>query len=627
MSGALGRYFAVSYVLVLVNTAGFLTHAHWMSPLGDAFLLSVFLTYGALYLAPVFLPLLLLARQLRRPALARRVRHPTAIVLVLATLGTTAVHMLLYADGMVFQMFGYHVNGFVWNLMTTDGGIESLGASASTTQTVSLIALGYLALQSCVAVVALRGRWRPLGWLARRNEHPVALTTSAMLGTTLLGCLTFSICEQADYRPVLVEGDRFPFYQALHWSELGRALGFERPDDGLTRAVSKVNELDYPLEPLPPLPASPRFNIVWLVSESFRADVLNPEVMPAAWAFAQGATRFTQHRSGGNGTRMGMFSMFYGLPGNYWFPFLRVRRGPVLLDSLIAADYDLELFTSARFSYPEFDKTLFAAVPGESLHEREPGLEGWENDRLNVSKLLASLDARDPARPFLRFMFFESPHANYDFPDESILEPDYLADFDYATMDPERDMPRIWNRYVNACHHLDSQLARVLEGLDARGLSDDTLVVLTGDHGEEFMEHGRWGHNSEFTEQQIRVPLVIRVPGRAPAVVDRLSSHLDVPATLLALLGVDAAPENYSLGHDLFGPERRADCLVADWDELAVASADSKVVVSMRPSDFRAPRVSGPDDERLTEADARSRLAASRPRLLELLRESGRFRR
>ena len=63
-------------------------------------------------------------------------------------------------------------------------------------------------------------------------------------------------------------------------------------------------------------------NIVWLVSESWRWDMLNPEIMPNTWAVTQNAHRFTRHYSGGNGTRMGMFAMFYGLYGTYWFPFL-----------------------------------------------------------------------------------------------------------------------------------------------------------------------------------------------------------------------------------------------------------------------------------------------------------------
>ena len=80
--------------------------------------------------------------------------------------------------------------------------------------------------------------------------------------------------------------------------------------------------LNYPLNPLiVEKPAKP-FNVVWLVSESWRADTLDAEIMPNTWAFAQNAKRFTRNFSGGNGTRVGVFTMFTGIPGNYWFPCL-----------------------------------------------------------------------------------------------------------------------------------------------------------------------------------------------------------------------------------------------------------------------------------------------------------------
>jgi len=105
--------------------------------------------------------------------------------------------------------------------------------------------------------------------------------------------------------------------------------------------------------------------------------------------------------------------------------------------------------------------------------------------------------------PFFSFMFFESAHANYYFPEDSVIEPDYIGDFNYLTVDIEQQIERIRARYLNAVHHLDSQLARVFDTLQTQGLLENTIVIVTGDHGEEFMENGRWGHNSTFSQQQI----------------------------------------------------------------------------------------------------------------------------
>jgi len=135
--------------------------------------------------------------------------------------------------------------------------------------------------------------------------------------------------------------------------------------------------------------------------------------MPATSAFADQALRFDRHYSSGNGTRMGMFGMFYGLYGKDWFPVLEGGRPPLLMDALRQLDYRIEAWSSARFSYPEFDRTIFAGLPHSALHDSALG-EGWQRDRINVGQMLEFVRdaARAPdRRPFMSFMFFESPHA------------------------------------------------------------------------------------------------------------------------------------------------------------------------------------------------------------------------
>jgi hypothetical protein len=372
--------------------------------------------------------------------------------------------------------------------------------------------------------------------------------------------------------------------------------------------------------------SAPNYNVVWLVSESLRADALDPEVMPALDRFAAQATRFTNHVSGGNGTRWGMFSMFYGLYGNDWFHFLDEIRGPVLFDLLIARGYDLEMFTSARFSYPEFESTVFAAVPSDRMHEKDADRgEGWKRDRENVAELLASLARRDRNRPFMRFMFFESPHADYGFPPESVVKRPYLEDFNYMTTNPDAASVLLKNRYLNACHHLDSQLERIFEYLEREGLLDSTIVVVTGDHGEEFMETGRWGHNSQFSAAQIRVPLVVHVPHRAHETVDRLTSHLDVAPTVLSALGIENDASDYSLGHDLFGPFVRSYTVVSDWNEIAYIDEQMSAAFVFSGFARRAAVVRDRGYTLVPEPRAEAMLDDRRPQLLEMLAGLQRF--
>ena len=215
-----------------------------------------------------------------------------------------------------------------------------------------------------------------------------------------------------------------------------------------------------------------------------------PRNMPATWAFAGRSARFTRHYSGGDGTRMGVFAMFTGLYGPYWFSSLSSGRGAVIVDLLIDEGYQLDLRTSAMFTYPEFDRTIFSRVPRERMHEAAPAL-GWIADRANVDGLLEFPEKRDPSKPFMTFMFFESPHAPYEFPPECAIQNPYLQVVNYLAMDPKRDAPGLKRRYANSCTHLDTQFDRVIGFPEKKGLLDSTIVILTGDHGEEFMEKGR----------------------------------------------------------------------------------------------------------------------------------------
>jgi arylsulfatase A-like enzyme len=86
----------------------------------------------------------------------------------------------------------------------------------------------------------------------------------------------------------------------------------------------------------------------------------------------------------------------------------------------------------------------------------------------------------------------------------------------------------------------DQQIGRLMAGLRARELDASTAVVVTADHGESFGEHDRWLHGGGLYRNELRVPLLLRYPGRLPAgrVLDGPASLVDVMPTLLQLADV-----------------------------------------------------------------------------------------
>ncbi len=96
--------------------------------------------------------------------------------------------------------------------------------------------------------------------------------------------------------------------------------------------------------------------------------------------------------------------------------------------------------------------------------------------------------------------------------------------------------------YAGDIETMDAALARLLEGLRELRFYDDAIVVFTSDHGDELLEHGSWGHGESLYAEQLRVPLVVKLPravgaGKAPRAI---ASQVDLPTTLLTLAGVPA---------------------------------------------------------------------------------------
>jgi uncharacterized protein len=600
-------YVILTYLAVLANAAFYFDEMPPHGILPTLHQLAVLGTYSFLYMLPVVLLLVLIGGVIRIGPVARLLRAvrvgPRPAVFVPAVLCFTGLQLLIWGDRYLFKLYGFHINGFVVNLVLTPGGIESLDSTESTKGSFLLILGGFLALQTALLFVALRlgrarGRMRRL--VARRGVVTMLVVFAIF---TAGERVAFGVAGLRACAPVLVGAETFPFYQPLSIRNLAGKFGIEAVERESVDVGDVPLSLKYPREPLRWSADGKRYNIVWLVAESLRADMLTPKIMPATHEFSTRAANFENHISGGHSTRMGIFTMFYGLYGPYWFRVLPERRPPVLMDLLIADDYELGLYTSAKFTYPEFDQTVFAGVPTEQLHSDSGATDtGWVRDRRNVAEVLKFLDAQTAARPFMTFMFFESPHAPYFFPPETEIRKPYLEDLNYATMDLENDIGLIWNRYANSCRHLDTQIAPILEKLEAKGLLDETIVIITGDHGEEFMEHGRWGHNSDFTREQIHVPLIIRMPGRPPETVTRLTSHLDLPATVLTALGVENPPEDYSLGYDLFGPVTRDFAATASWSKIVYTDLEYTAVFPMKGGGFLNQVVMTADGEPLEDS-------------------------
>ena len=524
-------------------------------------------SYSFMYLLPVIIVNRLM---LRWPLLQ------LGAVLILSAFIAT----FLFADSRLFDLYGFHFNGFVWNPLTTEGGLASLGADQVNPYTI----LRYIAiLAASIGMCFLFNRW-----FARQRIRALWILWIFLAGT-LTERVIYGIAYAELYGPIMSQADHMFLYQPLRMNSFLNSIGIDiiKQDATVISGDSIDGNIRYPLENIRlTKTADQPYNIIFLVAESLRyQNIFNDRIMPNTIDFAEKhAVSFNQHYSGGNGTRQALFSMFYGLYGNYWDSFLRDRKTPVLFDVLDQYNYQYFLFTSSYFTYPEFDQTIFGSVPPSSMVETNVG-EPWTRDERNVEKLLGKISLRDKDKPFLGFIFFEATHARYSFPLTSEIEKDYIKGLDYAGMTTDELLPMMDGmraRYLNSAHYVDTQFKRVYDFLIANELLDNTIVIITGDHGEEFMEKERWGHNSSFVDEQIRVPLVVSHPDYAPAKVSTMTSHMDIPGMLLTTLGVDNPVSDYSLGNRLFDTTPNDMVVVASWTDLGIISDKGKLVIPFR---------------------------------------------
>ncbi len=621
-------YFCISYALLLVNASSLFGTLEQRDGFTLVFFAAALAVQAFLFLLPIQLILSLLDWIGKWRVFCF---VPGAIRKIfsvgwygLAVLGFGTIQCLMYIDKTVYRMFSFHLNSFVWNLIATPGGIESMGGDPSSRTSSALIVGAIFGIQLAVLLLLI---FRPglRGRLTAMAPRPVRI--GGLIGLALVWLLqagTYGVCAMRDTLGPLTAAKSVPFYFPVTFTRLADRMGLHivRDEDELQLRMRKLGQIKYPLNPITRTADHKDYNFVWLVGESWREDMVDPEIMPATYQFAQQSAWFTNNYGGGNGTRMGLFAMFYGLYGNYWFEFLPLQRSPVMMDILREDQYQFGLYTSARFTYPEFDKTVFAGIPTEELHSYDAGM-GWQRDRKNVTDMLEWIDRRDPSRPFMTFLFFESPHAQYHFPKETIIRPDYLEDFNYATVDLKKDIGKIRNRYLNSCRHLDTQYDRVFRYLRDKGLMDSTIVLVTGDHGEEFMEKGHWGHNNDYHEEQVRTPLILWVPGKPPQKIDRMTSQLDIPATLMTLLGVTNPPRDYTLGYDLFGGQTRKYTVFSDWDSVGYRDEQYKVAFPLKGAGFIHNRVTTGDDQPVK--DSAAFFAEHKAQLLEIMNDMTRF--
>jgi uncharacterized protein len=502
--------------------------------------------------------------------------RPRVIIPLGVLCAATAVAVLMI-DTQVYQLYRFHINAGVLNLLFGGAARETFVFSGTMYVQAALIAATILA-----AVVTAGG----LLWLratAPPQRRAIPRAVASLLVAALVSFHSMHIWADAvAYEPFLEQTEVLPMRYAATAKRLLRSHGVDLgPMQTMAVAEAKgARELSYPLQPITcHAPENPP-NVIVIAIDSWRFDALNAEVTPNIEAFGRRSARFLDHYSGGNATRIGMFSLFYSIPGTYWHRVLAERQGPVLIEQLARLDYDLQVFRSAPLYSPEFDRTVFSQLDG--VRTRSDGKSSAEWDRDLTNDFLGYLQSRTDASPFFALLFYDSPHS-FDHP------ADYPAKFqpaaaqvNYLQLDGDTDPLPLLNRYRNSVHYVDSLIGEALSALESRGLLENSVVIVTGDHGQEFNDSRQnyWGHASNFTRFQTGVPLLVYAPGLEPKTYRHRTTHFDVmPSLMRNYLGCDDPFSNYSVGQPLFEAGGRETIVMSEYSDFAIMNGNNTAVV------------------------------------------------
>ena len=291
--------------------------------------------------------------------------------------------------------------------------------------------------------------------------------------------------------------------------------------------------------------------------ESLRSDTLKPPIAPFMTRFRDlECQNFEGTWAASNATHLSWFSFFHSRMPVFWrealeeIPHRDEFKGALALQYLKKAGYQIEARAVCDLSYKDFGFSNFG-YQKNLVHILEQACDGNDLTELTIAdreevvmnRLMQAVVARP--RGGLYVTALDSPHYNYYWHEE--FDPPF-KDYDQDTRFPlnpsKEEVQRVVNRYWNSVAWVDFQLEQFCKFLKSQGRYDESIIILTGDHGEEFQEQGSWFHCSSLRPEQVAVPILIKWPasmGRGETRKD--VNHIDVMPTLMHALGMP--PETY----------------------------------------------------------------------------------
>ncbi|WP_318439185.1 DUF3413 domain-containing protein [Photobacterium leiognathi] len=562
-----GHWFSFFNIIaaMLLGTR-YITHSDWPATLiGQLYLLLSwvghfgFLVFG-IYILIIFPASFLIPSQ----------RLMRLFGVLVATVGLTALLLDTYA----YQSVDLHLSPLVWDLLLSGDKTE---LNARWQYLFVVVPVIFLLELMCSEWV-----WRKLRKLTRKHVGgPIAF----VFGVCFLGSHLIYIWADANlYRPVTMQRSNFPFSYPMTAKTFMEKHGLlDRQEYAKRRAEQGVQNSElvrYPIQKLSFNDQGTGQNLMIIMVDSLRSDMITQAVMPNLSTFADQNLDFTDNYSSSNNDSTGVFGLLYGLPSGYANSIRAEKKSPILLNTLQNRGYRFGLFSGENFELPIYREAIFANTKLATTDSEHP--DQVPSDAHAIKDWQHWFNQQKQGQPWFSFLELTSVQ---QFKEGEHYKPRFTPSLGSNAINEEGvdSTLLLKNSYRNAAYHIDEMLGRVFTDLKAKGVLNNTIVVIASNHGTEFNETGNntWGSGSNYSKYQIKVPLIIHWPDHAAQEVTRLTSNLDVvPTVMESLLNVATAPSNYSSGVSLFDQNNnRRWVLSGNDDDIVVVQKKQTTVV------------------------------------------------
>ena len=480
--------------------------------------------------------------------LAFLISHNLTYRIISIVIATTAITFLII-DTQIFRLYDFHLNPLIWQFLQKPEQVEAIYS----------INLHYISIPITFSLELLFSflLWKKVRKIQSKHiGKPIALFLFAAF---VLTHLVFIWADATQYRPITHQKSLYPLSYPMTARTFLTKQGWLNEDklqkNSLGQAGTNQQQLNYPLTPLsyaqkPTINANN--NVLIINVESLRADMLNLNNMPNLEALSEQGMNFKNHFSGANNSRQGVFSLFYGLPNSYWNAVTENHIAPIFMNEVVAQQRPIGLFSSIGFVHPEFLQSSFSqlkTIPDVYYSKAENNIQV-------VQQWVKWAATQQLDKPWFSYVYLEQKN-------------DHL--FSQATHRTIPEQSENLSLYQSQVATIDNQIQRLIETLKEQKQYQNTIIVITGTHGQSFKGQNT---NDELINGS-HVPLVIIWPDKTPKNIYRMTSHVDIIPTLMQDIFAVTNPANsYSSGQHLLDNNVRQYVLSGDIDNYIIYETD-----------------------------------------------------